>query len=102
MFRGSLPPDVTFVGFNLTEKQITAGDGYFIVIQEHPTEPRFGLDSGVAPAGRYLATASGSPNGVPLRNLEWRQNGAHMAGILRLLPVRIAIHASQFIKPGQG
>lgn len=102
VFRGSLPPDVTFVGFKLTEKQITAGDGYFIVIQEHPTEPRFGLDSGVAPAGRYLATASGAPNGVPLRNLEWRQNGAHMAGILRLLPVRIAIHASQFIKPGQG
>jgi hypothetical protein len=102
VLRGSLPPDVTFVGFRLTEKQITAGEGYFIVIQEHPTEPRFGLDSGVAPAGRYLATDSGAPTGVPLRNLQWRQNSAHMAGILRRLPVRIAIHASQFITPGQG
>jgi hypothetical protein len=99
LFRGSLPPDVTFIGFKLTREQITAGEGYFIVIQEQPTEPRFGIDSGIAPAGEYLATASGPPAGVTTGELQWRQNGAHMAGILRRVPMRIAIHVSKFIAP---
>lgn len=99
LFRGSLPPDVTFIGFNLTREQITAGEGYFIVIQEQPTEPRFGIDSGIAEAGEYLATASGPPAGLTTGELQWRHNGAHMAGILRRVPMRVAIHASKFIAP---
>jgi hypothetical protein len=103
-FRGSLPPDVTFVGFDLTAQQVVGGDGagagYFIVIQEQPTEPRFGLDSEFVAAGTtHLNAAAGAPAGLPLRNLQWRQNSAHMAGIIRRLPVRIAIHASQFVAP---
>ena len=51
MFRGSMQPDVTFFGFDLTVDQVVGtgvGDdhGYFIVIQEQPTEPRFGFDVG--------------------------------------------------------
>jgi hypothetical protein len=102
LFRGSMSPDVTFIGFNLTSTQVAggpnAGEGYFIVIQQQPTEPQFGLDAGKAPSGHtYLPTASGQPAGIDLRGFQWRQNSAHMAGITRRLPVRIAIHGSKFI-----
>lgn len=102
-FRGSLPPDVTFIGFDLTAQQVlgsATSPGYFIVIQEQPTEPRFGLDVGMVPTGcTHLPTVSGAPPGLPLRELQWRHNAAHMAGITRRLPVRILIHASQFAAP---
>jgi hypothetical protein len=104
IFRGSLPPDITFIGFDLTARQVVggpiSGEGYFIIIQEQPTEPRFGLDPEFAALGStYLNAAAGAPSGLPLGDLQWRQNSAHMAGITRRLPVRIAIHASQFVAP---
>jgi len=40
----------------------------------------------------------GPPAGLPLDGPQWGRNGAHMAGIVRQLPVRIAIHASQLVK----
>jgi hypothetical protein len=72
--------------------------GYFIVIQEQPTEPRFGLDVGT-PTGNatHLRVSPGPPAGLPLNGLQWGRNAAHMAGITRQMPVRIAVHASQFI-----
>jgi hypothetical protein len=121
-FRGSLPPDVSFFGFDLTvddvvgETDAGGGDvpsagqrpapkpGYFIVIQEQPTEPRFGFDVGT-PLGTatHLKVSAGAPAGVPLNGLVWGRNAAHMAGILRQQPVRVAIHASQFVsKPAAG
>ena len=52
-FRGTMEPDLYFFGFDLTVDQLTgqAADGttttgHYIVIQEQPTEPRFGLDVG--------------------------------------------------------
>jgi hypothetical protein len=101
-FRGTMPPDVAFFGFDLTTDQVlgdlTTG-GYYIVIQEHATEPRFGLDVGTATAGEsYLPVADGPPAGLALNGLEWGRNGADMAGIMRQLPVRIAIHASRFVR----
>ena len=44
LFRGTLKPDVTFLGFALTDKEAIAEPGWFFVIQEQPTEPRFGMD----------------------------------------------------------
>jgi hypothetical protein len=44
IFRGTLKPDVTFLGFNLTDIAVLEGAGFFFVIQQQPTEPRFGLD----------------------------------------------------------
>ena len=52
-FRGSMQPDLSFFGFDITTDAATGKGGtpgYYIVIQEHPTEPRFGLDAGT-PAG---------------------------------------------------
>ncbi|MGH8188533.1 MAG: hypothetical protein ACREUC_18390, partial [Steroidobacteraceae bacterium] len=106
-FRGSMEPDVSFFGFSITADQAvgtgTGEDhGYFIVIQEQPGEPRFGLDVDT-PTGSvaHLKVGAGVPSGMPLSGLTWGQNGAHMAGILRQQPVRIAIHASQFLRPKQ-
>jgi hypothetical protein len=109
-FRGSMQPDVSFFGFDLTVDQVvgsgggsgvasSAGQaGYFIVIQEQPTEPRFGLDVGTPVGeGTHLKVSAGVPAGTPLNGLQWGHNAAHMAGILRQQPVRIAIHASQFL-----
>jgi hypothetical protein len=102
-FHGTLQPDISFFGFDFSTAAATGADGsagHYIVIQEHPTEPRFGLDDGttVAAGATHLALGSGPPSGLPVAPpLQWGRNSAHMAGITRQLPVRIAIHASQFI-----
>jgi hypothetical protein len=105
VFRGSMQPDVTFFGFDLTVDQVVGtgtGDdqGYFIVIQEQPGEPRFGFDVGTPlNDGTHLQVSFGAPAGSTTGpNLHWGQNGAHTAAMLRQQPVRIAIHASQFVK----
>jgi hypothetical protein len=103
IFNGSMEPDVTFVGFPLTPAAaIGAGGhpGYFVVIQEHPTEPRFGLDAAVTAAlgtKSHLPIGTQAPAGVPLKGKTWGRNSAHMAEITRRLPVRITIHASQLV-----
>ncbi len=110
-----MPPDVSFFGFDLTAHEVI-GDtvppggrrafnpGYYIVIQEQPGEPRFGLDEGTPTGiGTHLKVSTGPPAGMDLNGLVWGRNAAHMAGITRQQPVRIAIHASQFVsKPAAG
>jgi hypothetical protein len=105
VFRGSMQPDVTFFGFDLTVDQVVGtgvgGDqGYFIVIQEQPGEPRFGYDVGTPlNEGTHIEVSFGAPAGSRTgEKLHWGQNGAHTAAMLRQQPVRIAIHASQFVK----
>ena len=105
VFRGSMQPDVTFFGFDLTVDQVVGtgvGDdhGYFIVIQEQPGEPRFGFDVGTPlNEGTHLQVSFGAPAGsTTAPNFQWGHNGAHIAAMLRQQPVRIAIHASQFLK----
>ena len=53
VFRGTLEPDITFLGFDLTSENAIgavdpttgeSGAGWFFVLQGQPTEPRFGLD----------------------------------------------------------
>jgi hypothetical protein len=51
VFRGTLDPDVTFLGFDLTEDAARGGDraqggdpGWFFVFQQQVSEPRFGLE----------------------------------------------------------
>jgi hypothetical protein len=103
IFNGSMQPDITFVGFPITPAAAvgSASDpGYFLVIQEHPTEPRFGLDVAVAATianKSHLPIGTQPPAGVPLKGHSWGKNSAHMAEITRRLPVRITIHASQLV-----
>jgi hypothetical protein len=49
LFRGTLSPDMTFLGFNLSAADAYGGttdspDGFFFVFQQQPSEPRFGLE----------------------------------------------------------
>jgi hypothetical protein len=53
IFRGTLKPDVTFFGFDLTPSMVvgaedptdaTVDQGWFFVLEEQSVEPRFGLD----------------------------------------------------------
>jgi hypothetical protein len=101
IFSGSMQPDVAFFGFPVTTRMATGADGgpgFYVVIQEHPTEPRFGLDVGAAPAdASHLVVGPTPPAGIPVNGYTWGRNGAHMAGITRRLPVRLAIHASRLI-----
>jgi hypothetical protein len=86
-FRGALDPDAMFFGFNLTPgaargTNTPADPGWFFVIQQPPTEPRFGVDAGVQPPGAFLR-----PQG----------NAAATALALVRRPVRIAIHARSLV-----
>jgi hypothetical protein len=54
LFRGSWGADIAFLGFDLGESEAAGAPappghaGWFFVIQEQPTEPRFGFDQGEA------------------------------------------------------
>ena len=109
-FRGSMSPDVSFFGFDLPISEVVghgqpgahgSSAGYFVVIQEQPTEPRFGVDVGTVMPATHLRLADGPPGGTSANGLTWGRNAAHVAGILRQQPVRVAIHASRFVsRPG--
>ena len=118
IFQGKLKPDVTFAGFDLHGKLKEEG-GWFFVIQEQPTEPRFGLDvgkvgktkrpetwndatwvqAGVAEGQHLQLSKAGSLKNLALpgSSLRFGENGAHMASITLQKPVRIAIHAKHLV-----
>jgi hypothetical protein len=119
LFRGRIPPDITFLGFDLTEEMargIGNDPGWFFAIQEQPTAPRFGLDdtrSGpldtwndlawtdvtTAPGAHVVVLGASGPTVANPGGVAWGFNGAHMAAVLRQRPVRIAIHARRLL-PG--
>jgi hypothetical protein len=123
LFRGHLPPDVYFLGFALTEEEARGKDddpGWYFVIQQQPTEPRFGLDEPDGFADTlppltdwddltwgHLATQSEFPEmtyvsvEAPLPDtsgvhdppdVAWGGNAAQMAFITFQKPTRVAIH----------
>ncbi len=55
IFCGRLPPDVALFGFDLDPNVARADPGWFFVLQEHPSEPRFGL---ATPGGAWGARPS--------------------------------------------
>lgn len=136
-FSGTLEPDVVFFGFDLTvdemlgedtQPQAADGEGWFIVLQEQPTELHFGLDL-KRPADdkrgntwrdlswEDVKTSAGyiTLEDQPLRNFRsdsepkppvhdesaWSNssNAAKLAYITLQPPFRIAIHASDMISP---
>jgi hypothetical protein len=124
LFVHALGEDMTLVGFDLAIATARGAPGssgqagWYFVIGEHPTEPRFGLDAAVsAPTVEDLADWSDlawdnlAPadlarghlvGGGPLRghrprsdgNARWGQDSAAMASILLRTATRVAIHAS--------
>jgi hypothetical protein len=113
VFSGVLDGDTTFVGFDLGSAELTAGDGWFFVLQEQPTEPRFGFDefsgpgsppplqswsdatwehTGTAP-GRYLRIAGNPLLGTVLGGARFADHAGHLAAVTIQKPMRIAMHA---------
>ena len=128
LFQGTMKPDITFLGFDLTEEEARGTTdpadppGWFFVIQQQPTEPRFGLDEATGfggdpgelgdwnelswghlvpdePSFQTLSYVSvvGRLAGLRLDSAEWGLNAAHMAYITLQRPVRIAVHADDVL-----
>jgi len=119
LFRGTLSPDMTFLGFPLTEEQVnTGGDGYgyFFVLQQQPTEPRFGLQTDASPTNpitqAYFAPSAPSPGtppafatvtpnaGFPALPSTWGLDSADMAKLTFLDPVRVAFYGPLMLPGG--
>ncbi len=88
LFAGFLDPDATFFGFALTANEVRgstdpAGDpGWFFVLQEHSSEPRFGLDeSDATTLGRPVVSGA---TGGPWANLSWGHLAADAAALAAL------------------
>lgn len=98
LFRGALQPDVSFFGFELDATEAIADPGWYFVIQQQPTEPRFGFDVEVDFGGATHVPLAAPPTGHALPpGTQWARNAAHIARITRQQPVRVAIHASELI-----
>lgn len=119
LFRGTLKPDVTFLGFDLTREVAKADPGWFFVIQQQPTEPCFGMDVAdfdkPAPplttwnnlSWRHLAATAEELNALSHASIKkvlpdidkakWGRNSAHQAYITLQRPMRIAIHAKEML-----
>ena len=124
IFSGSLPPDLTFLGFNLTPTEMctgASGRGVFVVLEERLAEPRFGFDlqqdeseepdplpadnwwydmtwshlQPDAPPGAYIDDRSFAEASV--RTPTWGTSAAVMANIALQRPVRICVHASRML-----
>lgn len=122
LFRGTLNPDVTFLGFGLKKADAIADPGFFFVIQEQPTEPRFGMDiadfTKPAPplaswndlSWRHMADSEAELNALSHASIKkvlpqvpkatWAKNAAHQAFITLQRPVRIAIRAREMLLKG--
>ena len=95
LFRGTLPNDITFIGFNLSVDDARGGtaaspEGFFFVFQQQPTEPRFGLEPtergnptttwsdlawtnfGGAPGFQIPARGGVTPRGLTFQQAPWR------------------------------
>jgi hypothetical protein len=87
-FQAILTGDTAFYGFQLTEAEAknggTGGNGYFFVLQEHPSEPHF---NNRATSGKY---------GTPDQYLS-AQVGADVPAAAYEQPTRVAIHGRDLL-----
>ncbi|HTE47840.1 MAG TPA: hypothetical protein VK636_21545 [Gemmatimonadaceae bacterium] len=116
VFSGVLGSDIAYAGFDLTDADLAQGDGWFFVLQEQPTEPRFGFDEGTgapAPAltswsdaswddtgtapGHYLRLAGNRLKGVKIGTASFVDHAGHLAYITIQKPVCVALHAHTMI-----
>ena len=125
LFHGTMAPDLTFLGFALGEEEArgdgtSAEPGWFFVVQEQPTAPRFGLDIDqvASPPPRdnlswkdfasdpssltylgfegTLPAVSGAPAAVRWPN---DPRASDIAFMTLRQPFRVAVHASQMLPP---
>jgi len=139
VFQGTLVPDIIFLGFDVpaeeaigqqvTDKQANSPEpfnpGWFFILQEQFTEPRYGLDetppdtltgtwrdlswpSVTLTASNYISLgelhdpkdsskAYTKPTKAPDDSIGWASNSAAMAYITLQSSFRVAIHASDIL-----
>jgi hypothetical protein len=114
---GVLDPDITFIGFDLRDSDLDAGHGWFFVLQQQPTEPRFGFDETPpeAPAsppswsdatwadtatqpGAHLTIAGNPLAGVTRGGVRFVRDAAALAAISLQKPMRVAVHGRHLVK----
>jgi hypothetical protein len=130
LFFGRLDPDVALFGFDLDPVEARGNPGWFFVLQEHPSEPRFGLvpSSGAfgsqparwqALAWNQLATDAAALAAIRHVDLDaalpqnpvtpdptgavWHGPDARSADLAHITlrqPSRLAVHGSMLIPPG--
>jgi hypothetical protein len=83
IFTGGFPPDVRYLGFDIPAGEIR---DWSIVIQEHPSAPRFGIEAGDDTAG----AAHLPPRG---------ENAAQVARSFRQMPVQVTLPAAILLGP---
>ncbi|HTE44554.1 MAG TPA: hypothetical protein VK636_04855 [Gemmatimonadaceae bacterium] len=117
IFAGVLGTDIAFAGFDLTDVELNQGDGWFFVLQEQPTEPRFGFDEGsgaTPPAitawsdatwdhtatapGHYLRITGNPLSGVLHGTGRFVDHAGHLASITIQKPVCVAVHARAMVQ----
>jgi hypothetical protein len=117
VFAGRFDPDFSFVGFPLTDLDIERDD-WFFVLQEQPTEPRFGFDelTGDATAGAALTTwldatwsqtqtlpgqhltiTGNTLEGRTLGGVRFVRDAAHLAALSLQKPVRVAVLSDHLV-----
>jgi hypothetical protein len=120
-FRGEIGADLTFFGFEIDDPRGSADPaanrpGWYFVIEEHLTEPRFGLEPGEVtspvsppnwndlswqdvPSATFLDPASAPASGPQRESVTWGASAASMAYVLLRKPVRVALHALALLGP---
>ncbi|MBN1480005.1 hypothetical protein EH223_18915 [candidate division KSB1 bacterium] len=125
-FRGIIPPDITFIGFSGLDAEEAKGKdgnpGWYFVLQQQVSEPRFGFDveraddANCTPSNddleiwnqlawmdildgdmnhRYIDIENG-PTGMGV-DIKWNQSAADFAYILHQMPARVAVHGEALI-----
>ncbi|HSP73658.1 MAG TPA: hypothetical protein VLN26_14875, partial [Gaiellaceae bacterium] len=123
MFRGSLDPDITFLGFALSQEAALgtdpAGPGWYFVFEQHPGEPRFGFDEEAGTAtpttpddlawSHVPLTASGYVDvskpllaGSDDLQAAWGRDAASIVRLTLQKPVRVAVHATAILVVEEG
>ena len=82
IFTGGFAPDLRYAGFDILASEI---EGWSIVLMEHPSAPRFGVEVG---------TDTGPGSHLPAGDT----NAASTALHLRQAPVRITIPATVLLR----
>jgi hypothetical protein len=86
-FFADLPPDAALYGFELTKESLTAGNGYYFILQEQPAEPKFGIFP--QPTSTYFDADVALPG---------EQTNSHTSADIAektyVQPFRVAVHAS--------
>jgi hypothetical protein len=122
LFRGTIGTDLNFFGFNVPDPRgpdtpTVTNAGWYFVLEEHVTEPRFGLEPEKNPLpdsvwndlswpevtldrGHFLDPTSNqaAPPGEP--KVAWGTDSAAMAYILMRRPVRVAMHGRALLPEG--